>query len=175
MEPLLFGNYSGVALSLGMGAALLLLVDLWTKQTHKAVVGFQILLITSILPWLQNYQWIVQTRGGWGLPKTPHKDVGLMLFEWVSPIAVYFLLATALWLATRSGKDMYIAAGLPAAIFLMTWYIALPLLQKDAPGQPYLADNIPQFWLFVESAIATLILVAYVAWARLLKHPTQAQ
>lgn len=171
MGPLLIGNYSGVALSLGIGAALLLLVDFWTKQTHKAVIGFQILLIVSILPWLQHYQWVVQTRGGWGA----HEDVGLMLFEWVSPIAVYLLLAIALWLATQSAKGMYIAAGLPSAIFLMTWYLALPLLQKDAPGQPYLADNIPQFWLFVESAIATVILVAYVAWARLPRRHDEAQ
>ncbi|MBC7249616.1 MAG: hypothetical protein H5T62_04970 [Anaerolineae bacterium] len=166
MNPLAQGN-GGILFHIGIATALLLLVHITIQAERKATVGYQVLLVMSTLPWLQHYQWVIQTRGGWGLPEGQPSDSGLRFFMWGSPLAVYLLLFIALWLSTRSAGNVHlIAAGLPATIFLVTWFAALPLLQQDAPAEPYIADNMPQIWLFLESAVATGVLLA---WAMAMK------
>jgi len=166
MNPLAQGN-RGIFVHIGIAMALLLLVHITSRAERKATVGYQVLLVMSTLPWLQHYQWVVQTRGGWGLSEGQPPDSGLRSFMWGSPLVVYPLLFIALWLSTRSAGNVYlVAAGLPATIFLATWFAALPLLRQDAPAEPYIADNMPQIWLFLESAIATGVLLA---WAMAMK------
>jgi len=160
MVSLLSQSDSGIALHISIAIVLVFLADITTKRVRKATFGYQVLLMMSTLPWLQHYQWMVQTRGGWGLSEGQSVDSGLRFFMWASPLAVYLMLAIALRLVTGSTRGVYLAAGLPAMIFLVTWFVVLPMLAQGASGQPYVADNMPQIWLFFESAVATVVLFA---------------
>jgi len=148
-----------VVVHLGSATALLLLVRFATREKRLSVLGFQGFLVLSTLTWLWHYQWVVETGAGGGLSEG---WAGLRTFTWVSPLLVYGALFVALWLATRPlWYAPFIAAGLPATIFLLTWFVTLPLLRQGAPSVRYVVDNMPGIWLFFHSAVATGLLCVW--------------
>lgn len=171
MVTILSQNGAGVVGHLATALALLLMVDLLqgVRRVDAATFLYQVLLATGTLPWLMHYRWVAQTRGGWGPAPTGVEDPGLAVFLVLSPFLVYGMLAIAGAVAAWSFKGMCLAAGLPAIVFLATFFLELPLLRRGAPGEPYLADNLSQVWFFLHSAAATLLLLGCLAGLRRLR------
>lgn len=129
---------------------------------------YRVLVVFSSIVWLQHYLWIVGTTAGWGSEAS--KPPGLWVYSLISPLLVTSILALAVWIAPR--RSLLVALT-PAILFLLTWFLMLRVLPWQAPSDFYdgfyPADNIPQIWLFIGSAVATVFLLLFalgVRWAR---------
>ncbi|HIC89917.1 MAG TPA: hypothetical protein EYP04_11020 [Anaerolineae bacterium] len=162
---LMFASH-GLLLHLSISVVMVLLVQLIASDRRASTCGYRVLLALSTVFWFWHYQWVVQTGAGWELPAEEPLGMypGLRDFVWLSPLATYMLLWSALSLTARpEWWASFAAATFPALVFLITWFVTLPLLKQGVPGEPYVADNMPQIWLFFESAAATGALLAW-AW-----------
>ena len=121
----------------------------------------------AVLPYLLHvhYTWGWVTRFGDPTPPIGAYP-GVRAYATSSLTAAVLLLATGWFLV---GRIPLVTVLVPAILWLVYWYICLPLVFRGAPEFAPL-DNVPLVWLFASSAFAT-VLLAGTAWAALRRNP----
>jgi len=125
-----------------------------------ALALYRAALLLATLPTLLHVRYLWGWISGFGDPQ-PRIGVypGLVAFAATAVLATAGLLGVALWLAPRRPV---LTAALPAALWLVYWFVCLRLLWVGAPDvQP--VGNVPLVWLFGACAVATALL-AVTAW-----------
>lgn len=166
-------------LVLHLGTSLLLTSLLWSRLApgHWRVLGTQLLVVLSTMPWWTFFRWLVTTGAGWGDAETATWE-GLRTLSIWQPFAVYLLLAVAqvaVALAShrQGGVLAYSAAAFPPVLLVVVWLSLGFWLPKGAPlpDRP-LADNTSVVWYAVESGVAALILAV---WIKIAQSPRRSQ
>lgn len=137
------------------------------RRPRAARALSRVALLLSVLPYLLHlhYTWGWVTQFG-----DPQPRIGT--YPGVQAYAASSL-GTALLLLVAGGllerRFPLLMAFVPAALWLLYWYVCLPLVFWRAPEFAPL-DNVPLAWLFASSAYATVML-AGSAWIGLRRAP----
>lgn len=145
----------------GIGSLLILPLRIVTQRPLYNPSIYRVLIVFSLIFWLHHYLWIVNTTAGWGREASPLS--GMWFFSLIGPLLVVSILALAVWGVTHCPL---LVAFTPAALFLLTWFVTLRVLYWRAPSYFTMADNIPQVWLFIGSAAATIFLFLFALGSR---------
>lgn len=128
---------------------------------------YRMALLLAVLPYLLHvyYTWGWVTQFGDPQPRIGVYP-GVQAYT-VSSLGAALLLLGAGWFLVR--RFPLAAALVPAVLWLLYWYVCLPLVFWRAPEFVPL-DNVPLVWLFASSAFATVVL-AGSAWTALRRTP----
>jgi hypothetical protein len=104
-------------------------------------------LVLTLIPWFLHHQLIIE-----------HEVVSVEA-ALIGPGVVALSAMGALFLG---GWARLLVALLPAAAFLVSWYITIPVMMAVLPASDrVLHDNMPTIWLAMWTIGATVVLVAY--------------
>jgi hypothetical protein len=111
------------------------------------------LAVLALVPWWGHHQEILGLAKASGASVDELQKVQIAGLAAVGALTVVFL--------ALARKAPALAAAIPGSAFLVTWYITFPLALSAAPSGSIGMDNVATVWLFIYSAGATGVLLAY--------------